>query len=1051
MPYDKKNPRHAYAKAFALLAAVLCAVAIVCVMRNPSARNADSVATQPPAAGVVQTSDDATEDQGDSSVVDDDANTMVASKMADIEAPQPYEYVDEVDSGETGDDAATETSDDDERLTIPEGANYVPDEVLVSVSPDATVEGVNALLAQTDSVVPREVSADEIADGYITVEVAEGASVEDAMNDLDDSEQTEGAQPNFIYYAMLGDERDLRARLAASAIPQPMLRAAAGEDTESSDATADDVSAAEETAGKNTQSSTAMDGETEAAEEPSAVEPTGAEGDAVAPEDAAQEGGGEASETGEAVEPSEGAPTEETASPDAADQQLEPEDGETDGAIEAQGSDDATAQDEEQLGMHALAEELKSNDALLSKQWALASMHVYEAWALARCEHTVGVAVIDQGQDPTHEDLVGNVVATYDAVTESESISFTNYHGTAVSGIVSAVADNEIGAAGVSYNADLVLVNAMLPDLSTRTKYLVSAIDYAISKADAHNIRVINLSIGGAVKTPVDQMIDKTLEKAINRAYEKGIVTVAAAGNAGSSYGDGSLAEAPFYEYPGDFENVVSVINLRQSGSSVARADGSNYNVDGQTSKNISAPGTSILSAYDDNRYSTQSGTSFAAPQVSGVLALEFAANPQLSAKEAVDILYGSAADIGKSGWDAEYGWGEVNAFEAVKAANDTKEGEPVEELPDISDFEVPVPTIKGATRIPVGATTTYTVTNGSIKIKSGGSYASLKGKTLTGLKKGTVTLAVLDKNGHERSIHTVSVYNTVGTWTLASKLDVAYVIDIQKGSIENKGNAIIYRSNGKNNQVWLLQRQIDGSFVIRSGKSGKVLDVSGGSKSSGANVCQYALGTKAWQRWTMQVASDNSIVFVNKNSGKVLEVGSNYAGNGKNVRQATKTGTLRQRWVLRSVKADIGSVWDGVYRISSSINRNYVIEVQRKSKTNSANVDLYRWNGGANQRWKIEYLGKGVYKITNVNSLKSLDVKGAKLGYSVNIDQYDWKNTGNQRWNLNKNASGSYEIERAGTSWVVDAKGAKAQNGTNVHQYKRKYNNAQKWFLTQL
>ena len=915
------------------------------------------------------------------------------------EAPAPYEIIEQPDMAAGDPEAGRTARHEEEHLTIPEGSSYVPDEVLVTVPDDATVEEVNALIAQTDSVVAREVSVEEIESGHIKLEVSEGASVEDAMNDLVDSGVIEGAQPNFIYYAMAGDENDLRELLDAALTPR-------------------------------------------------AVEPeNAAEEDDPAP---TVEEGAAAIEEGDDAVVEDGSTLDETVV------ESGPEETPTDNDAVTQDDEGTPEQDDEKPELKALADELvKPNDPRLNSQWALASMHVYEAWALVKCEHAVGVAIIDQGPDPTHEDLVANVIDTYDTTTKSESISFANNHGTAVSGVVSAVADNEIGVAGVSYNADMMLINVMKRSsyggLETTTNYLVDAFDYVIEKADEFNVRVINVSIGGALKNPIDSMVDGVLKDAIDRAYARGIVTVAAAGNEGSSYSDGTSATVPFYEYPGDFENVVSVINLQKSGTGAIRASDSNYNVDGQTAKNISAPGTGVLSTYTNNSYnSSLHGTSLAAPQVTGVLALEFAANPQMGADEAVQILYDTALESSEASgglYDptksfeqnyTDFGWGEANAFEAVKAAKEKQ------------DVEVPAPKVTGATHIPVGATASYTVEYGTIEIKSGGSYASLADNTLTGLEAGTVTLAVIDETGEERSTFTVIVYKTTGTWIIASKLDSTYVIDVQGASVANKGNAIIYQTNGKNNQVWLLEDEGEGTFVIRSGKSGKVLDVSGGSSSSGANVCQYALGDKAWQRWTMRVASDNSVIFVNKNSGKVLEVDDDYAANSKNVCQATETGAAQQRWYLRSVKADIGSVWDGVYRISSSINEDYVLEVQRRSKADGGNVDLYTWNGGANQRWNISYLGNGVYKILNVNSSRSLDVQGAKLAYSVNIDQWTWKNSGNQRWNLTEYTDGSYAIVRAGTTWVVDVKHAKAQNGTNVHQYARKNNNAQKWFLTQ-
>ena len=973
-----------------------------------------------------------------------DAESSVAAKvtMPEDEAPAPYEAIEQSDMTEDDSEAEKTIEREEDRLTIAEGSNYVPDEVLVTVSTDATVEEVNALLAQTDSVVAREVSIEEIERGWIKLEVSEGTSVEDAMNDLSSAEVIENAQPNYIYYALLGDEDDLRERLDATMTPQAVEpEGSVGEEDSSTTAAVEDE---------------APEGHVSDEEQ---------DGDGKVPTDGSTassntDGGDVTSEVEGEVAEEDPAASDATAG----DEFMGVSSGSDD---VAQGGEGALEQGDEEPGLQALSTDLVTpNDKYVDKQWALASMHVLEAWALVRCEHAVGVAVIDQGMDPTHEDLVGNVVDTYDAVEKEESIPFTNNHGTAVSGVVSAVADNEIGVAGVSFNADLMLVNAMKPDLSTRTEYLLEAFEYVINHADAHNIRVINLSIGGAIRSPIENWSDRQLENAVDNAYAKGIVTVAAAANAGSSYNDGTLAEVPFYEYPGDLPKIVSVINLKRSGNTVVRASDSNYNVDGQTAKNISAPGTEILSTYNYNRYNTDltgsgtlNGTSLAAPQVTGVLALEFAANPQLSAKEAVDILYSTAYESSKAPdglYDSSmtlaenyknYGWGEVNAFEAVKVAKGVAVAG---ELPDISQLDVPEPKVTGATRVPVGATADYTVKNGSIKIKSGGSYAKLEGNTLTGLKKGTVKLGVYDKNGKERSTHTVSIYATSGTWTIASKLNLTYVVDVRGASINNMGNVIIYESNGKNNQVWLLEHQSDGAFVIRSGKSGKVLDVSGGSVSSGANVCQNALGTKACQRWTMQVATDNSIIFVNKNSGKVLEVSANSAANSKNVRQATKTGATRQRWVLKSVKADIGTVFDGIYRISSSMNKGYVIEVYRKSKANGANINLYKWNGGDNQRWRIQYLGKGVYKITNVNSLRSIDVKGAKLSSSVNIAQWTWKNTGNQRWNLTSNADGSYSIVRAGTAWAVAVKGGKAKNGANVYQYARKSSTSQKWLLTQ-
>ena len=272
-----------------------------------------------------------------------------------------------------------------------------------------------------------------------------------------------------------------------------------------------------------------------------------------------------------------------------------------------------------------------------------------------------------------------------DRIHDVSSLNGARNHGTHVAGIISAVANNELGVAGASYNAGIVPVKVFDDSVKPQTTSadVIKAYDYIMSVAEEYHIRVVNLSVGTAV--PKDFEDDGLLAK-IEEALEEGIVTVAAACNANAS-----ASGVPFYAYPGDSASVVSVINLRHATASttgndasgkfnVARDSTSNYNVAGQggtnknDGKNISAPGTGILSTAYDNQYMTDTGTSMAAPYVTGVLALEFAANPELTAGEAVNVLYASTHDLGDEGWDEQYGHGEVDALEAVEFAKGVTE-----------------------------------------------------------------------------------------------------------------------------------------------------------------------------------------------------------------------------------------------------------------------------------------------------------------------------------------------------------------------------------------
>ncbi len=591
------------------------------------------------------------------------------------------------------------TDEEPHVFTMPEGAAYVEGVALLQVGEDATAQEVNELLAQTPGVVAHEVGEDELASGLIEVEVAEGSTVEDVVNELLASPVAEGAQPNFEYVIMAGDASDLRAIVGEALDPEPEplelapegeadaeagaigegaenpmpeepepeasaqdeVQAPASEDPEGTVDNAADDAAAEESVGEDAEASSAEDAEdpegsaTDGAEEPTenTEESTGA--DAEAPAD-------------EGAKTPVGEPTGELSDAPAEDAKTPADDDDADVSTGADVESSANPADP-QLGAQELLAAVSVNDPLLKgitnelpNDWGLTSTRAYQAWGLARCNGQVTVAVLDTGFQASHEDLKANVRVTYNAVTGTSDvtpISKSYNHGTHVAGIVSARANNGVGVAGVSYDAGLMLIKVATDSGSLNTKNLVKAYDYVMQNASAYNVRVVNVSMG--VNT---NQVDLALNNKMTEAFDRGIVTVAAAGN--SDITGGVL---PYAEYPGDEASVVSVINLQQKGSSLTRYATSNYNLPGMSNKNVSAPGTDIHSTIPTNGYSTMTGTSMAAPFVSGILALEFAAEPSLTASEAVSCLYASATDLGARGFDEEYGWGKADAYAAVYLA----------------------------------------------------------------------------------------------------------------------------------------------------------------------------------------------------------------------------------------------------------------------------------------------------------------------------------------------------------------------------------------------
>ncbi len=885
----------------------------------------------------------------------------VYDEPAPSQDPQPLGSA-QLPAGQTEPLSATSQqggSDAPVMASIPEDASYVEGEVLLGIAPGTTVEQVQALLASTDAVGAHEVTPEELESGMLQLEVAPGASVEDAIGALSGSGLVD-AQPNYVYYALqeTRSEEELNDLLSVDAAVQEEV----------------------------------LEGQ------PSAQE------DAVGPNDEATSLSGEEGSEGTNDQPDEG----------------------------------------------DLNEVLRAvvDDPLAADQWALESVRAYEAWAQTVCDGSVSIAILDERPDASHADLAANIIATYDAQTQTEMLPTAASHGTHVGGIASAAANNGTGVAGVSHNAGLVMVNVFdkSRDASkdawvTNTALLVRAYAYLEAHQDAFNTRVVNLSLGIKTSGKTSHRDDRLISCIDKAMSDYGIVTVAAAGNS-------ELAKPPYYEYPGDADNVVSVVNLRRgsAGGTETLSSLSNYNVPGQSAKNIAAPGTGILSTVKGNDYGSLTGTSMAAPHVSGVLALEFAANPQLTATEAVNILYVTARDLGEEGFDDLYGWGEVDACAAVLAA---KTGE-YPELPDISDLTVPEPVVTGPTRVPAGATATFEVTDGTLELTGSDGVATLEGGVFRGVAAGTATLTVRDLTGEVRSTRYVTVYDTAGCWSIASPDNQEYVLDVKGASVYNNANVLVFAAHGNNNQVWLLERQEGDTFVVRSAKSGKVLDVSYGSKEAGANVLQFASGGKAWQRWRLEANADNTVTFVNANSGKVLEMDGTTPANGRNVRQGEASQASWQRWVLKGVRAEVGPIWDGVYKVTSGINSSYALDVYGGTRANGANVQLWRSHNATNQQWLFEHLGGGEYRISNVRSGKVLDVARSSLKNCANVSQWTWNGGGNQRWRLVRHADGTFTIVRSGTTMALDAKGARAANGTNVHQYARKDHNAQRWHLTQ-
>jgi len=285
----------------------------------------------------------------------------------------------------------------------------------------------------------------------------------------------------------------------------------------------------------------------------------------------------------------------------------------------------------------------------VSNQWHHETIQSVDAWSVMSFTKSVTVAVCDSGVQSDHEDLEGQLLPGRNLVDDVNDNSTTTSHGTFVAGLIAAKADS-VGVAGVSPGVKILPLRISDANGGTSMELILKCIKYA---ADA-GARVINVSFTGVENAGV--------QAAGEYANDKGALLVYAAGNKG--YYRSAL------RYP-DYRNVM-VVGATSSDDTrwkwyidAKNRGGSNYGpfID------LMAPGHQLYSTTiytPEERYRVGSGTSYAAPIVSGVAALLFSINPRFTPQQVERMITQSADKMGNSKF---YGAGRVNALKAVERA----------------------------------------------------------------------------------------------------------------------------------------------------------------------------------------------------------------------------------------------------------------------------------------------------------------------------------------------------------------------------------------------
>ncbi len=274
-----------------------------------------------------------------------------------------------------------------------------------------------------------------------------------------------------------------------------------------------------------------------------------------------------------------------------------------------------------------------------SNDYALDLINASEAWLFSTGDSSIQIAISDSNYDLNHEELQGNI-----SHTDTSFGSSNYYHGTAVAITAAGDTDNGLGKSAIGYNSSLQLRGMSFN---------------SILEATYSGAKVINLSwSSGCTNNPYSQMV-------ISEAFNNGSIVVAAAGN-GFTCGNSTALV-----YPAAYDHVIAVSSVGPMDNHEQIMGDPNTTHQHNSSVDICAPGYDVALSVSSGWYLTGNGSSFAAPYVSGTIALMLDVNPCLTFQDIEFILQETAFNLDSLNpqYAGELGAGRLNAGLAVEMA----------------------------------------------------------------------------------------------------------------------------------------------------------------------------------------------------------------------------------------------------------------------------------------------------------------------------------------------------------------------------------------------
>ena len=318
---------------------------------------------------------------------------------------------------------------------------------------------------------------------------------------------------------------------------------------------------------------------------------------------------------------------------------------------------------------------------------------------------------------------------------------------------------------------------------------------------------------------------------------------------------------------------------------------------------------------------------------------------------------------------------------------------------------------------------------DGSVSFVNKKNGLALSYETASGLRGANISTEPMGDadsvDGKEFVLEKVTSLMPVGLYSFHSVVNQGMALDVTGASKSENANIEIWTNNASFAQKWWVQQLggTDNVYTLQATCSGKYL-----ADNGNGNAVQVSGPVSAKAQWTVSI-KNGAYVFKNVETGKVLDVTRSGSSAGTNVGTWGFTGEENQQWVQRSV----APITNGSYIIRSLVDSGQVVDIPRSSSQNGSQLDMWKFNGGGNQKFNFTRMSDGSYVITNCANGKALDAEKAVAVAGTRILQYTKNGNMNQRWFVEYAGDGGFKLVSAMDSSKVIGFGAAPVNGSGL------------------